>query len=68
MFRPDWIRARRKEKGLSREELAEMIGVSLNSIRFYEEGRRRPTIETLEKLAKALDVKMDDLFNGKRSE
>jgi transcriptional regulator with XRE-family HTH domain len=65
MFRPDWLREKRKELGLSREELAEKIGVSFNSIRFYEEGNRRPAIHTLEKLAKALGVKMDDLFNGK---
>jgi transcriptional regulator with XRE-family HTH domain len=65
VFRPDWLRAKRKELGLSREELAEKIGVSFNSIRFYEEGNRRPTIQTLEKLAKVLGVKIDDLFNGK---
>jgi transcriptional regulator with XRE-family HTH domain len=67
MFRTDWLRAKRKEKRLSREKLAQMIGVSFNSIRFYEEGIRKPSIHTLEKLAIALKIKMDDLFDGKPS-
>jgi transcriptional regulator with XRE-family HTH domain len=67
MFRPDWLRAKRKEKKISREELAQIIGVSFNSIRFYEEGTRKPSIHTLEKLAIALKIKMDNLFDGKPS-
>lgn len=65
MFRTDWLRARRQAKGLSRNDLADLVGVSFNSIRYYEEGRRFPTIHTIEKLAIALDIRIDDLFDKK---
>lgn len=51
----------RKEKGLSQAELAKLAGISEISIRKYENGQRRPKIQTLEKIARALDVPLANL-------
>ncbi len=37
------------------------VSNALNSIRAYEKGHRRPTPESMERLARALDVKPEDL-------
>lgn len=49
-----------KEKGVTAKELAERIGVSQPAISFAINGN--PTVETLEKIAKALDVTIHELF------
>lgn len=35
-----WLKLQRKKKGLSQKELAELSGISLRSIRAYEQGTR----------------------------
>lgn len=52
----------RKQKNLSRKELAEAIGVTENSMSAYALGRRSPTIDRLFSLAKVLDVTMAELL------
>lgn len=47
----------RERKGISRKEFAEKLGVSLATITRYEKGDRSPSIEQLQKIAAALDVK-----------
>jgi DNA-binding transcriptional regulator YiaG len=47
---PDQIRAIRKEAGLSQKEMAERIGVSVNSISNWETGRSYPRRGSVEKL------------------
>lgn len=49
----------RKEKGFTQAELAEKAGLSEISIRKYENGDRKPKIETLQRIASALDVGLD---------
>jgi transcriptional regulator with XRE-family HTH domain len=46
----------RDAKSLSREQLAEASGLSRGVIRDYEQGKRKPTLESAFKLAKALGV------------
>lgn len=54
----------RKGKGWSQEKLAVESGISYNTIIKIERGGiKNPKIETVIKLAKALDVKIDDLVN-----
>ncbi len=53
---PSELRMWRKAEGLSREQLARLSGVSPETIKGYELGRRRPTGETLELLLDALRV------------
>lgn len=57
------LRKYRQEKGLTQEQLAAESGVASEYISRLEAGKRNPTIAIVEKLAKALDVKIDDLFS-----
>lgn len=50
------VRLERLKRGFSQEELANRSGVSRNAIWKIESGKVSPTIETLEKLAGALDL------------
>jgi len=53
----------RAKKGLSLEKIARLADLSLNTIVKVENGvNKNPTIETLTKIAKALEVGVDDLI------
>ena len=56
------IEKRRKEKALSRKELAEKVGVTPESIRHYEQNIREPKASVLKELAKVLECRMEDLI------
>lgn len=51
----------RLEKGLSQDELAQMIGTKQPIISMYESGQREPSLSTIRVLAKALDVSFNVL-------
>lgn len=55
------IEKRRKEKALSRKELAEKVGISERVIYYYENGRD-PKASILKKLAQVLECRMEDLI------
>lgn len=52
----------RTEKNLSQKELAEMVGVSRNTISSIETGQFQPTAKLALILCIALDKKFEDLF------
>jgi len=53
----------RDKKGYSLEKVARLAELSLNTIVKVENGvNKNPTIETLTKIAKALEVGVDDLI------
>ena len=52
----------RAEKGLSQSELAEMVGVSRNTISSIETGQFYPTAKLALILCIALDKKFEDVF------
>jgi len=53
----------RDKKGYSLEKVARLADLSLNTIVKIENGvNQNPTIETLTKIAKALDVEVNDLI------
>ena len=52
----------RAEKGLSQAELAEMVGVSRNTISSIETGQFNPTAKLALILCIALDKKFEDVF------
>ena len=53
----------RDKKGYSLEKVARLADLSLNTIVKVENGtNQNPTIETLTKIAKALEVGVDDLI------
>ena len=57
------IKKLRADKGYSLEKIARISDLSLNTVVKIESGvNKNPTIETLTKIAKALDVKVDDLI------
>ncbi len=56
------IRQLRLEKGMSQERLAELCGLHRNYIGAIERAERTPSIITADKLAKALDLTLSDLF------
>lgn len=47
----------RKNKGITQEKLAEMIGIEVPSLSNIETGKYSPSTETLQKLSFVLDVK-----------
>lgn len=57
------LKALRKEKGLSQEELAEKSGLNRPYISGIEQGKRNVSLEVMEKLAEALEVEMKELVD-----
>ena len=54
----------RKTKKLSQERLARLANVANNTIIKIEAGKNKnPTLNTLKKIAKALEINVDDLIN-----
>ena len=56
------LREARTEKKLSQSQLAEMVGVSRNTISSIETGQFSPTAKLALILCIALDKKFEDLF------
>lgn len=59
------IREARKAKGLTQEELGNLIGLTGVAIMRYEKDQREPNMETIEKIANALTIHPTDLLNWK---
>ena len=57
------IRERRKELGLSQEELAKKCGASRQIINAIENNKYDPTLSLAFSLARELSIKVDELFN-----
>jgi transcriptional regulator with XRE-family HTH domain len=56
------LRRRRKELGLSQEELGARAGIQMADISRYESGSRDPRLSTLARLAEALELSIGDLL------
>ena len=56
------LKAARSEKGISQQQLAEMVGVSRNTISSIETGQFNPTAKLALILCIALDKKFEELF------
>jgi transcriptional regulator with XRE-family HTH domain len=56
------IRKHRARKGLSQEALAEMAGIHHTYVGLVERGKRTPTIDVAERLARALGRKLSALI------
>jgi transcriptional regulator with XRE-family HTH domain len=58
------LAAIRKQRGLTQQSLADLVGILVSQVRRYEAGTSQPTIEVLRALAVALSVSTDSLvFN-----
>lgn len=56
------IKQARKKAGYTQKELGEKLGISQVRVAQYENGIRNPKIETVNKIAKALNVEITDLI------
>ena len=55
----DKVAARRQARGLSQRELAELVGTTQSAIARLERGGRPPRIDTLLRIADALDCELE---------
>ena len=56
------IRQIRKEKKLTQEVLSGLAGIGRTHLVMIESGKKNANIETLEKIAAAMGIKMSELF------
>ena len=59
------IEAARKKKGLTQEELAEIVGVSQSMINHIEKGRKKPSLDIAVALADEVGVTVDSLISSR---
>lgn len=57
------IRLYRTQKKLSQEKFGELADLSKNSISSIERGESSPTIDTLDRIARALDIELKELVD-----
>ena len=56
------LKAARAKKDLTQKELADIVGVTRQTIGLIENGKYNPTISLCIEICKALDKTLDDLF------
>ncbi len=62
------VRRIRKKKGFSQEKLARLADISLNTLAKIELGfAKKPIIQTVVKLAKALEISIDELVKENKT-
>ncbi len=59
---PEKMRAARHRRFMTQAELAEKAGMTESTVNRLEQGVQAPRISTVRKLAKALDVKPEELI------
>ena len=52
----------RKDKGLTQQQMADVLGVHVNSLKKYEAGQAQPSLEAIKKIAIGLHVSTDFLL------
>lgn len=61
-----FLKELRKEKGLTQEQLAEILGVSGRTVSRWETGSNMPDLSILIELADYYDVEMKEILDGER--
>lgn len=64
----DNLKRLRTEREISQEDMAKKIKVHANHLSRYERGLSAPSIEVVEKIAKLLEVSIDELVFGSVNE
>jgi transcriptional regulator with XRE-family HTH domain len=59
----DHLKSLRKVSGMTQEKLAEKCGLSVQYLGDVERGKANPTLAILEKIGKALDISIVELFD-----
>ncbi len=57
------IKAIRRSKKIRREDFAIEAGISVIYLAYIEQGRRSPSLKTLDKIARALRVSVREFFD-----
>ena len=58
------IKQFRNKVGLSQEKLALKAEIDRTYLAGVEQGKRNPSLKSLEKIVKALEISFEDLFKG----
>ena len=58
------LEAARRNKKYTQEKAADLIGVSVSTIKNWEKGRTQPTQKKIEKLFEVYEVSYDAIFFG----
>jgi len=56
-----------RERNVTLSAFAEQVGISQSNLSNYVNGNISPTLETLEKIAKALNISVTELFKEKEA-
>lgn len=59
-----FIASKRKEIGITQQQLADKLGVTDKSIGNWENGRNMPDLSLFEPLCKELNISINDLMSG----
>ena len=57
------LRTERKARGISHEKLAEKAGISRQAVGKIESGERNPTMQTVYKIVKAMDMTLEEFVH-----
>jgi len=57
----------RRARGFTQESLAEKADVTALTVSYIEQGRQWPRVTTMHRLAKCLNVSIEELFKGLKS-
>lgn len=63
---PEQLQKLRERYGMSREALGECCGLSRDIIRKYESGERRPSMDSVVKIADFFDISTDKLIGRRK--
>lgn len=61
-----YIKRARTEKGMTRKELADTVGVTVNAVSNYENGVSMPRIQLLAKILSVLDLDANEVLGVSR--
>ena len=62
------ILTKRKEKGITQQQLADMLGVTNKAVSKWENGKSMPDIGIIPELCNVLDISISTLLNGEETE
>ncbi len=57
------LRLKRLQAGLTIEDLADTAGISVSFLAYLETNKKKPSLATIAKIAKALNISVSELFN-----
>lgn len=62
------IQSSRKARGMTQEELAELVDITVSHLKHIESGHRTPSTEVLFTIVKCLDLSLDSLIFQNKAE